>query len=442
MTTESQLDAHRILVPTSVNFETTFVPVNQSHLVRLDPVQFGGSEVLQRIAKVALEVGIQLDDWMSIRGTRLLYVAQGVSKQSDVHVLYSTQDIVAIKQINLYYSEVVSTPAITTEDMARRLALAQKTGFLLMWPDEAWAVCRKLPDSSYVFTDSFENNDLGVIRSLSMVARRTGDGLSGQKSIAGMDKQEVAAAYREALGDFMWWSRPGMPISAVQHARLSLTVKMLALHEKIAPEERTQSGAIRRKSLLLYSDLESVSGQTKSADGWVTYPTWQDSAYNGVFCNPRTFQVLTYSEGDLIEVLCENQNQFDAEMAALAEFYGTRRKPTSYALNANGTELMFDTLTFLRGNVRTVMLKGPREDSNEQASLSVPLVAHIKIDSPVIAAARDGEVIELRRDAFEVDLLNPLAFRKYEAHLHKAFGRQQVVVKICNDEADLMAFLD
>jgi hypothetical protein len=58
------------------------------------------------------------------------------------------------------------------------------------------------------------------------------------------------------------------------------------------------------------------------AAGWLQFDTNQDAWYFGVWVNPKTFQTLTYAEGDVTLVLCRDAEHYNAEIRDACDFYG------------------------------------------------------------------------------------------------------------------------
>lgn len=57
--------------------------------------------------------------------------------------------------------------------------------------------------------------------------------------------------------------------------------------------------------------------------GWSQYDTDQDAPYFGVWVHPGDRLIVTYCEGDLTLASCATADAFKAELAHMAEFYGT-----------------------------------------------------------------------------------------------------------------------
>jgi len=55
--------------------------------------------------------------------------------------------------------------------------------------------------------------------------------------------------------------------------------------------------------------------------GWVTYNTWQDADYFGIWINHDTWQTLTFAEGDEFLVSCASQQRFFNELHSMDRFY-------------------------------------------------------------------------------------------------------------------------
>jgi hypothetical protein len=58
-------------------------------------------------------------------------------------------------------------------------------------------------------------------------------------------------------------------------------------------------------------------------DGWEQYDTDQDASYFGVWVRLSTRETVTYAEGDITHVTAPTDEAFAAELASMAEFYGS-----------------------------------------------------------------------------------------------------------------------
>jgi len=56
-------------------------------------------------------------------------------------------------------------------------------------------------------------------------------------------------------------------------------------------------------------------------NNWREYKTDQDANYFGILINHKTWQILTFAEGDETLVECLNQRQFLRELHAMDKFY-------------------------------------------------------------------------------------------------------------------------
>ena len=56
-------------------------------------------------------------------------------------------------------------------------------------------------------------------------------------------------------------------------------------------------------------------------DEWTQLDTDQDAPYFGVWVNKSKRLVLTYCEGDVSLVICEDDEHFDAEVGSLCRYY-------------------------------------------------------------------------------------------------------------------------
>lgn len=54
--------------------------------------------------------------------------------------------------------------------------------------------------------------------------------------------------------------------------------------------------------------------------GWAQIDTTQDASYYGTWCNPTTFELMNYCEGDLTHTQCDDVEDFKAEVRKCAEW--------------------------------------------------------------------------------------------------------------------------
>lgn len=74
-------------------------------------------------------------------------------------------------------------------------------------------------------------------------------------------------------------------------------------------------------------------------DEWIQFDTDQDAWYFGTWVNKTKRLVLSYCEGDVSVVICEDDEHFDAEVASMCRFYTAA--PAFKAIDADGTVTHF-----------------------------------------------------------------------------------------------------
>jgi len=63
-------------------------------------------------------------------------------------------------------------------------------------------------------------------------------------------------------------------------------------------------------------------GRCCHTKGWKQWDTDQDASYFGVWVHPEKMQVITYAEGDIVQVKCPSMAAFKQELQAMADCYG------------------------------------------------------------------------------------------------------------------------
>ena len=96
---------------------------------------------------------------------------------------------------------------------------------------------------------------------------------------------------------------------------------------------RTSTAGNKLEQVFLPSERYAFDFKDYSHKGWMQYDTDQDAPYYGVWYNPRALQTLSYAEGDIYLVTCDNWDQFTAEMAGLDSFHGA---PPAAFITADG----------------------------------------------------------------------------------------------------------
>lgn len=413
----------REFVPELITHCTVLVPMAESSLGGSEHCGHGAFNLVAILSEIGLGQVKEFAGVTDFANASLVYVRGSKPGQQP-------DSIDALRQIPLYFEEVRPFKQIGPDNMHKRLLFARLTGFLLIGPDECMAILRQREGMEYTFCDVYENNEVGGLRSLSGYYATNLEHAATHKRIEDLDKTATDDALATARGDILWWMQPSMGLSSEQAKRMTLTVELLKAHLNVAPLERLESGAACKRWFISDGSTNSVSALTRNCDGWVHYPTAIDAWYFGIWINPAKRETLTYAEQDVIHVLCDNQAQFIAELASMAARYGTDRSPSGYAIGQDGTSANYDSLTLLRGDVKTFVFGNTCIETDSHGKLVAPVIGHLKIDHPSVQAMQDGDRIALNRDLFELDLLNPLAFTLgIQASLTKAFGSLQLQVK-------------
>lgn len=345
---------------------------------------------------------------------------------------YNTQ-LQRIVQIPLYFEEIQPFRQIDPEDIERRLALARLTGYVLFGRDECLAILHGT-EGGFTFTACFEVNTHGVARSIAGYYEHNVDTRSKPQRIAALNITETQSALAETQGNVYWWGPQRLAFNKDQMDRSLRTIALLREHLAVAPPERTASGSIITRSFIANGNTGSVAHMRPRAEGWVTYPTSQDAWYYGVWVNPRKRETLTYAEQDVFHTVSETEEQFRDELKAMAESNGQRREPCAIGYSPDRETALFDSLFFLEGDLKVIRFNENKPAKNEKGSWNAPLFGALRLDAPSVLALKPGGFEPLPREAFELDLLNPLAFtgwriearltrQGYDLRLHLEDGR-------------------
>lgn len=57
------------------------------------------------------------------------------------------------------------------------------------------------------------------------------------------------------------------------------------------------------------------------SNGWFQVDTYQDAGYFGIWTNPTTREIVTYAEGDITRVVCDDDNSYAIELRTTASYY-------------------------------------------------------------------------------------------------------------------------
>jgi len=320
--------------------------------------------------------------------------------------------IARIVELALYFTEVHPLVHLATSRLNERLEFARKTEFLIMGPDEAFAVVLERenePDSQMIA--AFMTDDKGVPRTLDGIGHWGLNYHATPRDIASLNETSAKRAIEESTFSLLQ-EMAREKSSAVRIARLKETLDLLGKFE--APPERTSTGAIVKRWFIENGSGGSINKLTPHEKGWITYPTSQDAWYFSVVINPRTREIMTYAEGDVSHVTCEDQRQFVGELKSMAEFYGPSRKSSARAYDlGGGVTRFYDNLFFLSG--RLGIFPFANDDMVEAGEEKAPLFGAFHLDHPIFAAMAGYPEIDFQvpADAFELDHLSPLAFEAY-----------------------------
>ncbi|WP_049764306.1 hypothetical protein [Polaromonas sp. JS666] len=419
----------REIVPTEINFDTVLVPMAES-VLKDTPHRGYGAAYLDVFLEDCLTGPEQhFAGVTDFERCALVYAKAGAIKTKGQSIRTHAGKVLALHQVHLYYEEVHPSTTLSDADLRERLRFAQNTGFVLIGPDECLAVLTKHEGNDYTFCDVYENNSQGVVRNLAGYYAESLDARLGTMRISELDASATDRALTKVGGDLYWWARPGMPVNDEQVRRMQEAYRLLDEHRPNAPLERKASGASVKRWFIENGSTASVQDLVKRAAGWVRYSTWQDDWFFGLWVNPTSLECLTYAEQDVMHVKCENADQFNQELADLAQRYGQSRSPSMMAIGPDGTAICFDTLTFLKGKVETLQFTHPAPKAEGRRQYNVPLFGSLKMDHPMVLGIQNGDRIELSAEAFELDLLNPVAFEgPHRADLSKTEGSLQVTL--------------
>lgn len=120
-----------------------------------------------------------------------------------------------------------------------------------------------------------------------------------------------------------------------------------------------------------------------------------------------------YAEQDVIHTVCDDEQQFKAEMAALARSFGREPSPSIIAIGEEGTTFMYDCLTLFRredGKCVTLNFSKDLPAKDEQGKLQMPLMADLLVTHPSLQGLEDGQSIALTKDQFQMNILDPMSW--------------------------------
>ena len=80
----------------------------------------------------------------------------------------------------------------------------------------------------------------------------------------------------------------------------------------------------------------------KPEDGWHQFDTNQDASYFGIWVNVEERAVVTFADGDLSVVVCEDDDHMRAELASMVKFYGSA-PPAFIVIDEDGSRTDYYT---------------------------------------------------------------------------------------------------
>jgi hypothetical protein len=327
-------------------------------------------------------------------------------------------EITRIVEVPMYFAEIQPLVPMATTRLNERLEFARDTGFLIMGPDESLAVVLKRPgESNSVLVAAFMTDEVGQPRTLSDITSWSLDYHLTQRHIASLHQTSVKEAIGSTNLDCLY--ELGRDNSSPHRvALLKNTLALLRQHEDIAQPERTSSGAVIRRWHCSEGSTATIAKLTPPAEGWIRYPTSQDDWYFCEVINPIKRETMCYCEGDVSHVICDDARQFEDELKRKAEFYGINRPSAARGYDLDGSVThYFDNLFFLSGKLGIVQFAN--DEMVEVGSVpQAPLFGALMLDHPLIQAMSGQPEVEFQvpADAFELDILSPLAFQAYTCH--------------------------
>jgi len=167
-----------------------------------------------------------------------------------------------------------------------------------------------------------------------------------------------------------------------------------------------------------------------SRDAWEVYPIGGGAWYYGAFVNPRTLQLATFAEGDLVIITCESGLQFRQELHSMARFHGPRRAPMAVGYGEDGSvEAFFDGLTFFPVGALAIRFDIGEPAKDAAGRFVPPLIGYL---NPALACLRmrAGESLALSPEAFHLDLLDVREYEGYQATATRTAAGYEVALRI------------
>lgn len=345
-----------------------------------------------------------ITDWANAALVDFVHSMPGLAEATPIRVVFLQQ----------WFTEVLPQTAPTPEAIHQRLVTVEHTGFLPVGPGEQVALFYRYP-SGAVNVAIYRCDDAGnafVVRGCDWVesVERWAD--QGQRSVSSLNEKETRDQI-QSHREFMLCRLPE-EVSACDHELMERQLQLLEAHLKVAPPERTASGAVVRRWFIENGNTGSIASITPSSEGWTHYETFQDAWYFAVRMSPLKREIITYAEQDVRHVLCGSDEQFFVELEALAEFYGHHRTPCAVSYEMSGARTCFySSLYLLAGKTHEVKLKPVVEakPEGEDTSKVVPLFMAINTSHAALQGLDLNQEVRIPGEAYQLDLYNPVSFK-------------------------------
>jgi len=357
-----------------------------------------------------------------------LHLETGLQPQSIVLIDYECdfpgrlgKNIHDMRCFTPYYAEVTSDDAwvIHHTKMAKRMQIARSTGLLCMGPNESIAVVfESSGQSSDRLVAAFLTDEHNRPRTIHGIYAHSPEITGGNRFLKSLCVDATETAITKATMDLMIeQTRPAFSDRRIQLLRT--TIEMLTEHLKVAHPERKPSGALVKR-WFCEGGTGAIAHLTKAQDGWARYPTSQDAWYFGIFINFAKREVMSYTEGDVTHVICLDDAPLWAELKEMAELFGADRQPCAKGYGLDGTCQHFHDTLFFRQGLRQLTLSQKSEfvfvgiDHNHTAFRTRP----------------DSMEVVVPVDAYEVDLLTPMAFQPHQLWVQHADNAMTIVLHV------------
>lgn len=385
-----------------IDYHQSFQPIGPQHRIAGKGASVVANRLLHRFAETGTREFAGLEDCAN--NVTLVDICHDYAGRIDLQVT-------ALLEVPIYFREVQSFLRSETRYLNERLLIAQQSGFLIMGKDEAIAVILEKPnDMGRTLVAAFRTDSEGRAYVLDGVSTWNISLYQTQRCIADLNANRVDSEIESLVAENL--REMSRPTPCQTHiARLQQSVDLIERHRENAKPERTSAGSVIHR--LNDQEPSAVYQMAPLAAGWIRYPTHQDAWYFSVRVNPQKREVLTFAEGDISHIQCDDMRQFWGELKGMADWYGKSRTPSAVGYELDGARTEFyDTLYLLQGETAECRLEADATSDASALANSPGLFLAAAKDHPVWTQVSEAER-EVPADAFQLDLLNPLA---YEAH--------------------------